>query len=95
MTEISPATIASWMQLGFAVAVAWFLLTKSLPRAEERADARDKAFVAALDKQHVEHRAEVQSFFDHHERQTNRVLDAIGNLECATNANPRDKNSRG
>lgn len=77
MAEISPATIASWMQLGFAVAVAWFLLTKSLPRAEERADKRDASFIAALEKQHEDHAGEVRALMDHHERQTDRLEVAI------------------
>lgn len=52
--------IASWLQLGFAVAVAWYLLTKAMPRIEDRAEKRDAQFLAAIDKQHVEHREEIE-----------------------------------
>lgn len=54
------AALASWVQLGFAAGVAVYLLTISIPRAEARSEKRDTAFLAALDKQHVEHKDEVE-----------------------------------
>lgn len=77
MEDISAATVAQWMQLGFAVAVAWYLLTQAIPRAEKRADERDKAFIEALNTQHDEHKGEVRAAYEHHEKQTDRVIDAI------------------
>ena len=54
------AALASWLQLGFAAGVAVYLLTRAIPRLEERSEKRDAAFLAALDKQHVEHKGEVE-----------------------------------
>lgn len=54
------AALASWLQLGFAAGVAIYLLTRTIPRTEERAERRDAAFLAALDKQHTEHKQEVE-----------------------------------
>lgn len=85
---MDPSTIASWVQLGFAVAVATYLLTKSMPRLEERAEKRDAAFLAALDKQHVEHKSEIKEAYAHNEKQTDRVIEAVNALECSpTNRN--------
>lgn len=103
--EAIPATaIAQWMQLGFAVAVAWFLLTKTLPRAEERADKRDALFTEAMakrdaaaaagaDKQHAEHAQEIKDLFVHHEKQVDRIITEVRGLDCAPNG--RDRSSRG
>lgn len=105
MEVVSAATITQILQLGFAAVVAWYLLTKAIPRSEERADRRDAQFVAAIEKrdasnaammekQHTDHAAEISRVLDHHERQTDRVIDEIGRLECNPN-NGRDRNSRG
>lgn len=68
MPEVN--TVAGILQLGFAAVMAIYLLTRTIPRMEDRADARDKAslaaaekrdaaFLAALDKQRLEHKGEV------------------------------------
>lgn len=102
MEAISAATVAQWMQLGFAIAVAWFLLTKTLPKAEERADKRDAAFTeamskrdaalsAALEKQHLDHKEEGRIEREHHEKQVEKILSKIDELDCA----PNGRGSRG
>lgn len=69
--------IAPWLQLGFAVAVAWYLLTKALPRMEDRAEKRDEAFLTALTQERDEHRQENHRLEQAQDRNTERILDAL------------------
>lgn len=102
----SATAVTQVLQLGFAVVVSWYLLTKAIPRSEDRADRRDAAFLAAnekrdastaalLEKQHVYHAAEIGRLLSHHERQTDRVIDAVNGLDCAPTSRDRERNSNG
>jgi hypothetical protein len=88
------ATIAPWVQLGFAGAFAVYLLTRTIPRMEDRAERRDATFVAALEKrdsdaskaqaeERAAHREENHLLSQQQERQTERIIDAVNGLAAA------------
>ena len=69
--------IAPWLQLGFGFVVAWYLLTKAMPRAEERADKRDAAFLESLSKERDGRKADSDKIVAAVEHGNDRVLDAL------------------
>lgn len=42
--------VAPWIQVGFAAWAGWYLLTRAIPRMEDRAERRDQRFTDALEK---------------------------------------------
>ncbi len=70
--------IAPWLQLGFGFVVAWYLLTKAMPRLEERADKRDAAFMEALAKERDGRKADADKIIAAVEHGNDRILDALG-----------------
>ena len=77
-------SIAQWLQLGFAVAVAWYLLTKAMPRMEERAKDRDERFLDAinsLEDRHEEREERAQQMFAEELRE---MRGALERLPCST-----------
>ena len=74
------ATIAPWIQLGFAGAFAAYLLMKTIPRMEDRADKRDATFADALSHVIDRHEAQQQLQREHNERQSARLHEAINDL---------------
>ena len=68
-----PSTIASWTQLGFAAFVAVYLITKAIPRMEDRAEQRDTRFLTAMDKMETDHRTAEAEGREWYERQVDAI----------------------
>lgn len=78
----------------FALVVFGFVwtLVKVVPRLEARQDAKDNAFLAALDKQHVEHKEELAEDRVFWNQRLDRLHDKI---DLIPGRAPTDRNSRG
>ena len=77
---VEQVNIAQWLQLGFAVAVAVYLLTKQIPRMEDRAEKRDAAFLAAIDKQHEHNAKQVDRVVETQEMIRDRLHDLANSM---------------
>ena len=84
-------SIAPWVQLGFAVAVGWYLLTKQIPRMEERAERRDAANNQAHSEIARENRAAMSGLADRAERAAERFHERLDRME---NGRDHDREQR-
>jgi ABC-type nickel/cobalt efflux system permease component RcnA len=65
------------------VFIVLWLFVKHIPRLEERGEKRDTAFLAALDKQHVEHQSEQNRIGDRFDGAVTRIESKIDGIRVS------------
>lgn len=62
---------------GLVVFVVGWVFARMIPQMDARQEKRDAAFLAALDRQHVEHAQEIKDHREYWDGQIDRLKDAI------------------